>query len=59
MNALYKLGADITVIMIAHRLTTVTECDRIFFIENGRVAAQGKFGELLKSSKRFEEMYKK
>ncbi len=36
-----------TVIIIAHRLSTVKNCDRILVLEEGRVAEQGSFSELL------------
>jgi len=56
MEAVHNLGDDITVILIAHRLTTVQPCDRIYFLEKGRVAAQGRFDELMNLSPRFREM---
>lgn len=42
--------------MIAHRLTTVKNCDVIFLLENGRLAAQGGFEELKRSSPAFAAM---
>ena len=47
MNAVNKLGKDITIILIAHRLNTVENCDIIFKLEKGRVVFQGSFKELL------------
>lgn len=38
-----------TIIIIAHRLKTVTNCDKIIILENGRIKAQGKYVELIKS----------
>ena len=35
MDAVHNLGKDITIIMIAHRLSTVKECDIIFLLEKG------------------------
>lgn len=36
-----------TTIVIAHRLTTVERCDRVVVIEEGKVAEQGSFKELM------------
>ena len=43
MDAVYNMGKDLTVIMIAHRLSTVKECDSIVVIENGEIKHQGSF----------------
>ena len=58
MDAVNNLDKDITVIMIAHRLSTVKECDKIFFLEDGKLTGEGSFEELLKSNKSFKEMNK-
>jgi len=42
-----SLRGTATVIIVAHRLSTVKHCDRIFVLEAGRVAEQGSFSELL------------
>ena len=36
----------VTLIMVAHRLTTVRRCDKIFYLENGRLKDQGSFDDL-------------
>jgi ATP-binding cassette, subfamily B, bacterial PglK len=56
VDAVHKLGRRKTIIIIAHRLTTVRNCDQIFLLDRGRVTAQGTFGELLESSARFRRM---
>lgn len=56
MEAIQGLGPHLTIILIAHRLTTVRECDTIFELEGGRVAAQGTYGELLAASPGFRQM---
>ncbi|MDP9195307.1 MAG: ABC transporter ATP-binding protein/permease [Pseudomonadota bacterium] len=43
---LYGLKGEMTVIMIAHRLSTLKHCDRILFMENGRITDQGSFAAL-------------
>ena len=56
MDALNNLGGIKTVIMIAHRLTTIQNCDIIFLFEKGVLSAQGNYEKLLKKSKTFREM---
>ena len=46
MEAISNLNKEITVIMVAHRLTTVMNCDIIFCIENGTIKAKGTYNEL-------------
>jgi ATP-binding cassette, subfamily B, bacterial PglK len=58
MDAVYNLGQEITVILIAHRLSTVQGCDTIFFLDNGEVTGCGSFDELLKSNEGFMAMNK-
>ncbi|MGG7566224.1 ABC transporter ATP-binding protein [Rhodovulum sp. DZ06] len=56
MEAISDLGADKTVIMVAHRLSTVRNCDTIFLLEHGRVAAQGTYDELVAGNEVFRDM---
>jgi ATP-binding cassette subfamily C protein len=46
MEALNALKGDRTIIMIAHRLSTVRNCDRLFFLKEGRLEAWGTYDEL-------------
>ena len=56
MDAVHNLGHEITVILVAHRLSTVRECDQIFLLEKGQLKAQGTFDELLDYSDTFRAM---
>lgn len=56
MDAVNNLGHNITIILIAHRLTTVRECDQIYLLENGAVKANGTFSELVEKSDQFKAM---
>jgi len=58
MEAVHNLGQKITIIIIAHRLSTVKECDTIFFLENGELTGQGNFNELIQSNEHFMAMNK-
>ena len=48
IDAVHNMGKDLTVIMIAHRLSTVKECNRILVLEKGEIKHQGSFQELTK-----------
>lgn len=56
MGALNNLGHNITIIQIAHRLSTVRQCDQIYLLDQGEVKAQGTFEELTETSKQFRAM---
>ena len=53
MDAVNNLSKDITIILIAHRLSTVKKCDKIILLENGEIKNQGKFEELIKVNENF------
>lgn len=56
MSALERLRAGHTLILIAHRLSTVEDCDKIVVVEGGRVAAIGTHGELMRTSPQFRTL---
>jgi len=56
MEAVYNLGHEMTIILIAHRLSTVRQCDRIYLFESGQVKAAGNYEELLASNQHFAKM---
>ncbi len=56
MDAIEGLQRDLTIVLIAHRLTTVRRCDTIIELEQGRVVAQGSYEQLLQSSASFRHM---
>ncbi len=49
---------DITIISIAHRLSTLKHCDKLFFLSQGEIAAQGTFKELYKNHAIFRRYVK-
>lgn len=53
MDAVNNLGKDITTIIIAHRLSTVKKCDKIFLLEKGQLIDQGNFEELINKNEDF------
>lgn len=55
-DAITGLAGKKTVVMIAHRLSTVRACDNIFLLSQGRLEAEGDFDKLLASSKTFQRL---
>ena len=55
-SALKKLHGRITVIMIAHRMTTVQDCDEILFLSKGKLEAQGRYEDLLENHEGFRRL---
>jgi ATP-binding cassette subfamily B protein len=56
MDAIENLNRDLTVLLIAHRLTTVRTCDLILELADGRVKASGSYENLVKNSHTFRAM---
>ncbi len=55
-RAIDALHGSVTVVVIAHRLSTVRGCDRLIFLHEGRVAAAGTYDELMAASDAFRAM---
>jgi HlyD family secretion protein len=56
MDAIHDFSGQKTIILIAHRLKTIQQCDQIFFIDKGRLVDKGTYQELIKSNKHFKNM---
>jgi len=56
MKAINKFSGEKTIILIAHRLKTVKDCDKIFFINNGQVTDSGTYNELIETNVDFKKM---
>ncbi len=56
LQALDLIGRRCTTIVIAHRLTTVKKCDRIYELQDGCIKASGDYDSLCASSSSFREM---
>lgn len=58
-EAVNALQGDKTIIIIAHRLSTVRRCDRLYFMNNGAIEASGSFDELVDKNAQFRDMVEK
>lgn len=56
LDSIEGLNRDLTILLIAHRLTTVRRCDTIVELEHGRVVAQGTYEQLFNQSPSFRQM---
>ena len=56
MSAIDGLDRKVTVILIAHRLTTIQRCDRILHLEKGKIAGLGSYDELIASEPAFQKL---
>ena len=58
-DSLHRFFQDVTAIVIAHRLTTIKEMDRILLIEDGALRESGSFTALHRKRGRFFELWEK
>lgn len=58
LDAIRNLTHKKTIIIIAHRLSTVQECDIIYLLDQGRIVTQGTYQELLANNQQFRKMAK-
>ena len=57
-QAIDNLVKDHTIVIVAHRLSTIMDADVIHVVEKGKIVASGKHEELLKSNKTYQSLYK-
>jgi ATP-binding cassette, subfamily B, bacterial PglK len=58
MQAIASLAGRKTIILVAHRLSTIQACDAIHLFERGEIAASGTYDELIRTSVQFRAMAK-
>ena len=57
-NSLEKLMKSGTMLIVAHRLSTIKNCDNIIVLSSGEIVEQGRHEDLLKKRGRYYELYK-
>ena len=53
-----KLSGAKTILLVAHRLSTIQHCDRIYVMHKGRIIGAGTYHELLESNELFQELHR-
>lgn len=48
MESINELGSDLTILIVAHRLSTLRDCSKVVEIEGGRVKRMGSYQEMMK-----------
>ena len=56
MQAIEQLKGDCTILIIAHRLSTVRQCNRVVLMKNGSIEAIGHYDELFENHALFKEL---
>ncbi len=56
VEAIDKLKGNRTIITIAHRLSTVKNCDCLYMMKHGKIITKGTYNELLQKNEEFREM---
>ncbi len=56
-KAIDNMKNEYTILIIAHRLSTVIDCDRILFLDEGKIKAEGTHQELLNICKNYQNLY--
>jgi len=56
-DEMVSLGNGITLIVIAHRISSVMNLDEILYLDNGEILERGSHKELMKNSTRYSELY--
>jgi ATP-binding cassette subfamily C protein len=56
IEAIEKLKRNRTIIIIAHRLSTVKNCDQLYILKQGKIIDQGTYDELINKNKEFKDM---
>jgi ATP-binding cassette subfamily C protein len=54
--AIESLAGERTILIIAHRLSTVRNCDKLVFMKEGRIAAVGRFDDLVRDNAEFRRL---
>lgn len=57
LDSIDKLHGDLTILMIAHRFSTIESADTIYFMENGHIVEEGTWEEFNEKKGRFKDLF--
>ena len=57
-QSIRNISKDFTIIIVAHRLSTVIDCDRILVLDKGKIVEEGTHKQLINDSKIYKELYR-
>ena len=46
-----------TIVIVAHRLSTIKNVDKIYFLHEGKIVDSGTFNELFENNQQFQDMF--
>jgi len=52
-----NISKDYTIIIVAHRLSTIMNCNKIYMLDKGKIVDSGTHKELLKNNKEYQKLY--
>ena len=56
-QSIEQMKGQHTIVIVAHRLSTIKNVDKIYFLEDGKIADSGTFDELFENNKQFKKMF--
>ena len=57
-KAINNMQGEYTILIVAHRLSTIIDCDRIFIVDDGKIIGEGTHKELIKNNEFYKQLYK-
>lgn len=57
MQTLKNIEKECTIILVAHRMSTVVDCDKIFVLSDGHIKGEGTHSELIQNCEAYRELY--